>query len=130
MTFRFALSPLIFIVALACIAGPAQAGSADVESVECRLEADGTFRFDVAVAHADAGWDHFADMWQVLGPDGAVLGERVLAHPHDNEQPFTRSQSGIEIPSEINSVTIRAHDKIHGWGGKEIEIKRQVCSGR
>ena len=125
---RFALSPLIFTAALDCQGVPALAGPADVKSVECRFEAGGTFRLDVTVAHDDAGWDHFADIWQVLGPDGSVLGERVLAHPHDNEQPFTRSQSGIEIPSDINSVTIRAHDKIHGWGGKEIVIKRTECS--
>jgi len=72
--------------------------------------------------HADAGWDHYADKWQVIGPDGTVLGERVLAHPHDTEQPFTRSQSGITLPEDVRTVSIRAHDKVHGWGGAELVV--------
>lgn len=83
---------------------------------------DGTYRFDVSVRHADDGWEHYADKWQVRGPDGEVYGERVLAHPHDTEQPFTRSQSGIVIPDGVDAVTIRAHDIRHGWSGKELTV--------
>jgi hypothetical protein len=54
-------------------------------------------------AMSDAGWEHYADRWQVLDAGGTVLGERVLLHPHDTEQPFTRSQSGIEIPAGIRA---------------------------
>jgi hypothetical protein len=101
---------------------PAQAGQADVIAAKPAKAADGTYRFDVTVRHADAGWEHYADRWQVIGPDGTVYGERVLAHPHDNEQPFTRSQSGIAIPAEVGTVIIRAHDKLHGWGGAELHV--------
>ena len=73
--------------------------------------------------HEDAGWDHYADKWQVIGPDGTVLGERVLLHPHDDEQPFTRSQSGIVIPAGVKNVIVRAHDKRHGWGGAELTLE-------
>lgn len=102
---------------------PAQAGKADVISVGYAVAADGTYRFDVTVRHADAGWEHFADKWQVIGAGGAVLGERVLLHPHDKEQPFTRSLSGIAIPAGTQSVTIRAHDRKHGWGGAELIVE-------
>jgi len=129
MTLRFAVSPCILFLALTWQAVPADARLADVVGVSCRMESGGTFLFDVTVAHSDDGWGHFADIWQVLGPDGVVLGERILAHPHDTEQPFTRSQSGIKIPSDINNVTVRAHDKSHGWGGQEITIDRSHCSG-
>jgi len=101
----------------------AHAGEADVVAAKYAKAADGTYRFDVTVRHADAGWDHYADKWQVVDADGTVFGERVLAHPHDNEQPFTRSQSGIAIPADVNSVIIRAHDKVHGWGGAELILK-------
>ena len=37
----------------------------------------------------------------VCTPDGKVLGYRKLHHPHENEQPFTRSLSGVEIPDEV-----------------------------
>ncbi|PKR56767.1 hypothetical protein [Thalassospira lohafexi] len=101
---------------------PSYAGQADVVGVEARKSSDATYRFSVTVSHADTGWDHYADAWQVIGPDGAVLGERILAHPHVNEQPFTRSLSGVGIPNGITSVTVRARDLVHGFGGQEIAI--------
>ena len=106
----------------AAAAAPAFAGEADVVDVRA-TPSGGTWRFDVAVRHADEGWEHYADAWQVLGPDGAVLGERVLVHPHVNEQPFTRSLSGVRVPEGISRVTVRAHDKVHGWGGAEMTVE-------
>jgi hypothetical protein len=103
-------------------AAPALAGEADVIGAKYTIANDGSYRFDVTVQHEDNGWEHYADKWQVVGPDGTVYGERLLAHPHDNEQPFTRSQSGIMIPDEVTSVIVRAHDKIHGWGGAELTV--------
>ncbi len=67
--------------------GAASAGEAAVVAVEAAREGDGTWRFDVTVAHGDEGWDHYADKWEVLAPDGRVLGARVLLHPHVGEQP-------------------------------------------
>jgi len=75
------------------------------------------------VAHNDTGWDHYANVWQVIGPDGAILGERVLAHPHVTEQPFTRSLSGVTIPDAITSVTLRAGDLVHEFGGMELYLE-------
>ncbi len=113
----------LFIAAIvAGAASAAWAGEADVVDVRYEQGSDGTYTFHVTVRHADAGWDHYADKWQVVGADGTVLGERVLAHPHDNEQPFTRSQSGIAIPADAVEVTVRAHDKVHGWGGAEMTV--------
>jgi hypothetical protein len=100
----------------------ATAGEADVVGVEVSKEADGVYRFDVTVAHGDEGWDHYADAWDVVAPDGAVLGTRVLLHPHDNEQPFTRSLGGVAIPDGITEVTIRAKDSVHGYGGAEMTV--------
>jgi len=102
---------------------PARAGEADLVGTTYAKAADGSYRFDVTVRHADAGWEHYADSWQVAGPDGTVYGERVLLHPHDEEQPFTRSQPGIAIPAEVKSVVVRGHDKQHGWGGGELTVE-------
>jgi hypothetical protein len=98
------------------------AGEADVVDVRAAQSGDGTWRFDVTVLHADAGWDHYADKWDVVGPDGTVFGERVLLHPHDNEQPFTRSQTGIQIPDDVSEVAVRAHDSVHGYGGAQMSV--------
>ena len=83
---------------------------------------DGRYRVDATVQHADTGWDHYADRWDVLGPDGTVLGVRELAHPHVNEQPFTRSLT-LEIPAGITRITLQANDSVHGLGGKTFELE-------
>jgi len=70
----------------------------------------------------DTGWDHYADSWEILNPEGEVLTTRVLMHPHVNEQPFTRSLSGVPIPKGFHEVTVRGHDSVHGYGGKEIKV--------
>ena len=62
----------------------------------------------------------------MVAPDGSILGSRVLYHPHVNEQPFTRSLSGVQIPLTIKQVTVRAKDSVHGYGGteKQVELAR------
>jgi hypothetical protein len=84
--------------------------------------ADASFAGEADVVGADAGWEHYADKWEVLTPDGKVINTRVLAHPHDNEQPFTRSLGGIRIPAGMAKVRVRAHDKVHGYGGAEMDV--------
>jgi len=74
-----------------------------------------SWRFDVAILHADTGWDDYADGWEVVDADGNQLGIRPLAHPHVNEQPFTRSQSGIVISDDVTEVYIRVRDNVNGW---------------
>lgn len=109
-------------VLLCGLALPVWAGEADVIEVRAIPEGAETWRFDVTVAHGDTGWDHYADRWDVLAPDGTVLGVRVLAHPHVNEQPFTRSLSGVSIPRSVGEVTLRANDSVHGLGGAEVTV--------
>ncbi len=113
------------ILALAILAIPAAAlaGEADVVDVRATKGAGGGYSFDVSVRHADEGWDHYADAWDVVGPDGTVLGTRKLLHPHENEQPFTRSLGGVKIPAGVTEVTIRAHDSVHKYGGREFKVK-------
>jgi hypothetical protein len=113
---------LIAAALLCLVPAAAPAGEADVIEVEARKSGAGTWRFDVTVRHADTGWDHYADGWDVLAPDGTVLGTRVLAHPHVNEQPFTRSLSGVAIPAGITEIRIRARDSVHEYGGAEVTV--------
>ncbi|MEM1365826.1 MAG: hypothetical protein AAGH82_08765 [Pseudomonadota bacterium] len=101
---------------------PSLSGEADVINVVVRERADGTYLFDVTVQHADEGWEHYANAFEIVGPDGNVLGTRVLAHPHVEEQPFTRSLSRVEIPAGLTEVTVRAVDSVHGIGGKTMLI--------
>lgn len=101
----------------------ATGGEADVVGVEVVKDGSTSYRFNVSVSHGDTGWKHYADRWEVLGPDDSVLGTRTLLHPHVDEQPFTRSLSGVEIPEGITEVSVRAHDSVHGYGGIVIRKK-------
>lgn len=114
--------PLVALL-IAAMHAPALSGTAEVEGVTVRKNGNGTYNFDVTVRHEDTGWDHYANRWDVVAPDGTVLGTRVLHHPHVDEQPFTRSLSGVEVPEDVKSVVIRAHDSVHKLGGKEMTVE-------
>jgi hypothetical protein len=100
----------------------AYAGEADIVDVKIRMTGQDAYSFDVTVRHADEGWKHYADKWDVVAPDGSVLGTRTLYHPHVNEQPFTRSLAGVNITDSIKEVTVRAHDSVHKYGGKTMTV--------
>lgn len=100
----------------------AHAGEADVTHAELRKTGANVFSVDVTVEHADEGWDHYANKWDVMTPDGELIGTRTLLHPHVGEQPFTRSLGNIPIPQVITEVIIRAHDSVHEYGGKIFKI--------
>ena len=105
---------------------------AQVRYVKATEVSAGEWRFDVSVRHRDEGWDHYADAWRVVDPrNGEILGERILAHPHDEEQPFTRSQSGIAIAKSLARVLVRARCNVHGFGGREIlvDLSREEGTG-
>lgn len=101
----------------------AHAGEADILKVDMQKDSDGSYRFQVSLSHQDEGWDHYANKWDVVAEDGTVLGTRVLHHPHVNEQPFTRSLSGVEIPAGTARVSVRGHDSVHAYGGKVITVE-------
>jgi hypothetical protein len=110
--------------------------NADVLYVRAVEAAEGTWTFHVSVHHPDTGWEDYADGWDVLTPDGTALKPdpdspftRLLLHPHENEQPFTRSQSGIVIPSGVTLVRVRAHDLVAGFGGREVVVDLTTLSG-
>ena len=94
----------------------------EVSIVDARVECAASCTFTVTLEHADTGWDHYADLWEVLSMDGALLGARVLHHPHENEQPFTRSLSGVSIPAGTRQVRIRARDSKHGFSDRELVL--------
>ena len=97
---------------------------AQVESARLVYRDDGRWDIYVAVRHNDEGWNHYANVWQVVDADtGKIIGERILAHPHDTEQPFTRSLTGLVIPEEVRNIRIRARCNLHDFGGKEISYK-------
>jgi hypothetical protein len=113
----------ILVTVLLTTAGLVWAGDADVLDVEVVKTSAETFKFAVTVKHDDSGWDHYADKWDIVGPDKAILGSRTLYHPHVDEQPFTRSLTNVSIPSPVRQISVRAHCSVHGYGGKILDVK-------
>ena len=95
---------------------------AQVKEVLATKESSGSWCFGTSVRHNDEGWNHYADGWEVIDLEGNQIGYRKLHHPHVNEQPFTRSQCNIKIPTEISKVIVRAKCNKHGFGGKAMVV--------
>lgn len=94
----------------------------DVVEVTVRATGDGVFRFDVTLSSPYDSPERYADAFRVLGLDGETLGVRELLHHHANEQPFTRSLTGVEIPPGVRSVVVEGRDQDHGYGGQRREV--------
>jgi hypothetical protein len=141
MNFRLLLLSAITVLFLnACGIAPVWsilegAGNADVTYVEANHNG-ASWTFYVTVEHPDTGWEDYADGWDVVLPDGTVIKPdadspftRLLLHPHENEQPFTRSQSNIVIPDDVRFVVVRAHDLVDGWGGAVVVVDLLTSEG-
>lgn len=96
------------------IAAPAFADFAVVERVAVDDSSTG-WRFDVTLSHPDTGWEHYTDAWRVLDMEGKELAIRILVHPHVDEQPFTRSLTGVDLPDGTTQVQIQARCLVDGW---------------
>lgn len=110
------------LLALALAVQDANAGDVDIIAADFHADGQGRWTVNVTLRHQDTDWEHYADNWQVVDEKGKVLGDRVLFHPHINEQPFTRSLSGVQIPEDTSVVYITAHDKKHGWTDNRLRV--------
>ncbi|MDJ0630878.1 MAG: hypothetical protein QNJ44_21655 [Rhodobacter sp.] len=109
------------LFALLLMTGPALADHPVVEDATAR-QTGTTWTISVTLSHPDTGWDHYADGWEVLAPNGTRLGFRELLHPHVNEQPFTRSLSGVTIPDGLTEVLIRPRCNVDDWSVQSYAI--------
>ncbi len=101
--------------------GDGDGGCADVIGAAIEVNGD-TYTVSATVASADTGWEKYADAWEVRALDGSVLGTRILAHPHETEQPFTRSLREVAIPAAVETVVIAARDSVEGFCGATFTI--------
>jgi hypothetical protein len=128
-TDRMRVVSLVSVVCALLVApGAALAGKADVIAADATCGPAPAGRpasvcsFSVTVRHADGGWEHFANRWDVVDSDGKVVASRVLRHPHVDEQPFERSLGNVRVPHTTKFVRVRANDSVHGAGGAEVEV--------
>jgi len=95
----------------------------DIVDVEISPAGEGVFDLAVTVSSPYDSPDRYADGWRVLAPDGTELGSHTLLHDHAGEQPFTRTQTGVEIPTDVDEVTIEGRDQQYGYGGSTVTVE-------
>lgn len=116
------ISALLF--ALSCASTPIDSRPesvaselADVVGVSVSESGDSS-TFSVMLLSPDTGCSQYADWWEVLTLDGALVSRRVLGHSHVDEQPFTRSGSLMVDPGQ--ELWVRAHMNPGGYGGQAM----------
>ena len=120
-----------FILFQLCIWASSMVYANQVSLINAELEPhSGLWVVRVTLEHQDKGWEHYADGWRIVTSGGTILGERTLYHPHVAEQPFTRSLSGVKIPSPIKQIYIEAHDNVHGWSKDKLQIDLTKTKGQ
>ena len=60
---------------------------------------------------------------------GEVLAERVLLHPHIEEQPFTRGLTYVRIPRDLRLFLVRARTNLTGYSGRQVEVDLRIAAG-
>lgn len=100
------------------------AGDGCAHVIDATIELEGTTAtVSATVLSDDTGWEKYADVWEIRTAQGAVIGERVLTHPHETEQPFTRSLGGVQVPLDSTTLIIAAHDSVFGWCGDTFTLE-------
>jgi hypothetical protein len=92
--------------------------------VDLKVEARGSnrFDFDFTLSSPYDTPQRYADAFKVLEAQDKQLGERVLLHYHQTEQPFTRDLHGVMIPAGVRVVTVQGRDQKYGYDGKTIQV--------
>jgi len=104
------------------VTNAANAGEVTIVAADFRTVDNRLWSIQVTLAHADSGWDHYADHWRVVDSTGRVMADRVLYHPHVNEQPFTRGLTGVALSPDAGRLYIEAHDTVHGWAKQQLQV--------
>lgn len=89
---------------------------------------EGGYTFSIALKSPDKGCSQYANWWEVITENEALVYRRILGHSHVNEQPFTRSGGVVSIGS-AEVVIIRGHMNTTGYGEGEVAMKGSVESG-
>ena len=118
------LAILLILVAF----NPAHADDVKILAADFSKTGENKWSVDITLKHDDTGWDHYADNWRVVDSEGNIVGDRVLYHPHVDEQPFTRGLNNVTIPESVTIVYVEAHDKVHGWTSNRLKVDLKLLA--
>ncbi|MGI9489444.1 MAG: hypothetical protein ACR2RF_26865 [Geminicoccaceae bacterium] len=95
---------------------------ADVQVKRDSPDQAGIFHISVTIEHEDQGWDDYVESWEVFGPDGEVLAIRPFFKPELERKKTVSALSGVIIPEDIKTVTVRARNYPNGLEGTPVEV--------
>lgn len=109
----------------------AVAGEADVIAVAVERDpgTEDVFNFRVTILSNDIDENYRAEAFEILAPDGRVLGRQEVTYTQgeqpftQGEQPFTREIENLKIPLGIDRVTVRVFHKPRGYDGQAVTIR-------
>lgn len=104
----------------------AYAGEVAIVAANFRTMDNRLWSIQVTLQHADTGWEHYADRWRVVDSKGRVFADRVLYHPHVDEQPFTRGLRALTLPV-TTQLYVEAHDNVHGWAKQRLPVRLNLA---
>ena len=100
---------------------------ANVVAVSVASGSDGAYTFSVSIESADIDCTQFANWWEVVTEEGALVYRRILEHSHtdangssDADQPgntFTRTGGPVPLAADA-VVIVRAHMSTGGYQGR------------
>ncbi len=105
------------------VTAPGEQRFPDVVAVDIRQTGEDSYDLSVTLSSPYDTPERYADGWRVLAPDGTTLGEHQLGHDHADEQPFTRAQTGLRIPGDVDEVTVEGRDQANGYGGATVSVE-------
>lgn len=114
------LTALVTLLAASLAFGETDAEQRYPDVIDVRVSAtdDDRFTFQVTLSSPYDTPQRYADAFRVMTEAGDSLGVRQLLHDHANEQPFTRSLSGVDIEPGITRVVVQGRDQEYGYGGE------------
>jgi hypothetical protein len=113
----------VTFVFIGCLSTPVFAGGADVIDGKITRDSNGRYSVFATIQHNDEEPKHFVNKFQVLTPDGKVIGEMYFLESHLHEQPFVGMAQSVKVPDGVRELRLRAHDRLHGYSGKEFKLK-------
>lgn len=109
-------------------AGPAHAADGEPRIADVQIKRDspdqpGIYHIRVTIEHEGNGWDDYVEAWEVFGPDGQILGVRPFFEPAFEKPHTVSALSGVVIPTEVKTVTIRARTYPDGFEGEPVQAQ-------
>ena len=125
---KLKITNIILAILILVAFNPAHADDVKILAADFSKTGENKWSVDITLKHDDTGWDHYADNWRVVDSEGNIVGDRVLYHPHVDEQPFTRGLNNVRIPESVTIVYVEAHDKVHGWTSNRLKVDLKLLT--